>query len=142
VQHIHDNKPPLSLGSSSLWVDLVFWHPNQKDARQLTRYLEEFGLGERSQTVEWLDKFTVRLAMWKGKYWYFLTAEEWQQASQDLIAFIKKTATHYQCSKVEYDTRAFAVGLTKKVPRQRHRVEDLVEAPPAHDHPVWWTLTV
>ncbi|AEJ40984.1 hypothetical protein TPY_2824 [Sulfobacillus acidophilus TPY] len=142
MQHIHDNKPPLSLGSSSLWVDLVFWHPNQKDARQLTRYLEEYGLGERSQTVEWLDKFTVRLAMWKGKYWYFLTAEEWQQASQDLIAFIKKTATHYQCSKVEYDTRAFAVGLTKKVPRQRHRVEDLVEAPPAHDHPVWWTLTV
>jgi hypothetical protein len=142
MQHIHENKPPISLGTSSLWVDLVFWHPNQKDARVLTQYLEEYGLGERSQTVEWLDKFTVRLAMWRGRYWYFLSPEEWQQASQDLMRFIQKTAAHYQCSRVEYDTRAFSVGLAKKVPRQRRRVEDLVNAQPAHDHPVWWVLTL
>ncbi|MCY0879747.1 MAG: hypothetical protein OWU84_12525 [Firmicutes bacterium] len=142
MQHIHDNKPPLSHGSASLWVDLVFWHPNQKDARKLTEFLEEYGLGERSQTVEWLDKFTVRLAMWRGRYWYFLTAEEWQKAGQDLINFIKKTAEYYQCHKVEYDTRAFAVGITKKVPRQRRRVEDLLSEQPAHDHPVWWVFSL
>lgn len=141
MQHIHDNKPPLSHGTASLWVDLVFWHPNEKDARQLTTYLEQYGLGERSQTVEWLDKFTVRLAMWRGRYWYYVTPDEWRDASQDLIHFIKTTADHYQCRKVEYDTRAFTVGLSKKVRRQRQPLEKLADNQPAHDHPEWWMIT-
>ncbi len=142
MQHIHDNKPPLSHGTASLWVDLVFWHPNKKDARQLTAYLEEYGLGERSQTVEWLDKFTVRLAMWRGRYWYFVTEQEWQEAGHDLIQFIRKTAEYYQCKKVEYDTRAFSVGISKKVHKQYHPVEHLLKEQPAHDHPVWWVFPV
>lgn len=142
MQHIHDNKPPLSSGTSSLWVDMVFWRPNQKDARKLTEFLEEYGLGERSQTVEWLDKFTVRLAMWRGKYWYFLSDEEWQQAGRDLVEFIKKTAEYYHCRKVEYDTRAFSVGISKNVRKQRRRVEDLLQQEPAHDHPVWWVFSL
>ncbi len=142
MQHIHDNKPPLSHGTASLWVDLVFWHPNPKDARQLTVFLEEHGLGERSQTVEWLDKFTVRLAMWRGRYWYYLAPEEWQEAGKDLIQFIRKTAEHYHCKKVEYDTRAFSVGVTKNVRRVRRPVEDLVKEQPAHDNPVWWVFSL
>lgn len=142
MQHIHDNKPPLSRGTSSLWVDMVFWKPNQKDARKLTEFLEEYGLGERSQTVEWLDKFTVRLAMWRGKYWYFLSDEEWQQAGRDMVEFIKKTAEYYHCRKVEYDTRAFSVGLSKSVRKERRRVEDLVQQEPAHDKPVWWIFSL
>ncbi len=142
MQHIHDNKPPLSHGTASLWVDLVFWHPNVKDARQLTDFLEEYGLGERSQTVEWLDKFTVRLAMWRGKYWYFLTPEEWEQAGQDLVQFIKRTAYHYHCKKVEYDTRAFSVGLEKRVRKENRQVDQLLKDQPAHDHPVWWVFTL
>jgi hypothetical protein len=142
MQHIHDNKPPLSHGTASLWVDLVFWRPNQKDARKLTEFLEEYGLGERSQTVEWLDKFTVRLAMWRGRYWYFLSEEEWKKAAQDLADFIKKTAEHYHCKKVEYDTRAFSVGLAKKVRRQRARLEQIAGQPPAKDDPVWWTFSL
>ncbi|NMP21762.1 hypothetical protein [Sulfobacillus harzensis] len=142
MQHIHDNKPPLSHGTASLWVDLVFWHPKPKDARQLTAYLEEHGLGERSQTVEWLDKFTVRLAMWRGRYWYYVTPDEWQEAGKDLIAFIKKTALHYHCKKVEYDTRAFSVGITKNVRRTHRPVEALLDEQPAHDHPVWWVFSL
>lgn len=142
MQHIHDDKPPLSHGTASLWVDLVFWRPNQKDARKLTEFLEEYGLGERSQTVEWLDKFTVRLAMWRGRYWYFLTEEEWAEAGLDLAEFIKKTAVHYHCKKVEYDTRAFSVGVSKPVRKERRAIQDLLTAQPAHDHPVWWTLSL
>lgn len=142
MEHIHDNKPPLSQGTASLWVDLVFWHPNLKDARQLTQYLEEFNLGERSQTVEWLDKFTVRLAMWRGRYWYYVTPDEWREAGQDLIHFIRKTAEHYHCRKVEYDTRAFSVGLIKKVRKEHRALEQLLQEPPAHDHPVWWILSL
>lgn len=140
MQHIHDDKPPLSHGTASLWVDLVFWNPNQKDARQLTTYLEEFSLGERSQTVEWLEKFTVRLAMWKGQYWYFLSDEDWKEAGPNLVQFIKKTAEFYHCKKVEYDTRAFTVGLVKKVHKEHHRLEDLLKERPANDHPLWWIL--
>lgn len=140
MQHIHDNKPPLSAGTSSLWVDLVFWHPKDRDAKFLTQCLEEYGLGERSQTVEWLDKITLRLAMWRGRYWYYLSEEEWIEASQDLIASLKKISAHYQPKNIEYDTRAFSVGLSRKVRRTRHALDQLVEAQPAHDHPVWWML--
>lgn len=142
MQNIHDDKPPLSHGTASLWVDLVFWKPNQKDARKLTEFLEEYGLGERSQTVEWLDKITVRLAMWKGRYWYFLSDEEWQEAAPNMIEFIKKTAAYYHCRKVEYDTRAFAVGLIKKVRKEHRSVEQLTTQPPAKDHPVWWIFSL
>lgn len=142
MQHIHENKPPLSTGTASLWIDLVFWRPNKKDATQLADYLEEFHLGERSQTVEWLDKFTVRLAMWRGKYWYFLSEEEWQEAAQDVIQFIKKTAEYYACRKVEYDTRAFGVGLAKKVPKQHRPVEQLAKERPAHNEPVWFIFSL
>lgn len=142
MQHIHDNKPPLSHGTASLWIDLVFWHPKPIDARQLTAFLEEYSLGERSQTVEWLDKFTVRLAMWRGRYWYYLTPEDWQEASQDVIHFIQKTADHYHTKKVEFDTRAFAVGVTKNVRKAHRRLEQLKDAQPAHDLPVWWIFTL
>lgn len=142
MQHIHDDKPPLSHGTASLWVDMVFWKPKPVDARKLTEFLEEYGLGERSQTVEWLDKFTVRLAMWRGRYWYFLSEEEWNQAAQDLIEFVKKTAKYYRCRKVEYDTRAFSVGISKKVRKEHRNVAELVAQPPAKDHPVWWMLSL
>lgn len=142
MQHIHDDKPPLSHGTASLWVDLVFWRPNQKDAVKLTEFLEEYGLGERSQTVEWLDKFTVRLAMWRGRYWYFLSDEDWQKASQDLIEFIKKTAAYYHCRKVEYDTRAFSVGLSKRVRKEHRSVDQLSGRPPAKDNPTWWIFSL
>ncbi len=142
MQHIHDGKPPLSHGTASLWVDMVFWKPKPIDARKLTEFLEEYGLGERSQTVEWLDKFTVRLAMWKGRYWYFLSEDEWSQAANDLIEFVKKAAEYYGCRKVEYDTRAFSVGIAKKVRKEHHSVAQLATQPPAKDHPVWWMLSL
>ncbi|MBX5466463.1 MAG: hypothetical protein K6U14_03065 [Firmicutes bacterium] len=140
MQTIHDNKPPISSGTASLFVDLIFWHPQERDLRPLVVLLEEFHLGERSQTVEWLNKFTLRLSMWRGKYWYFLSEDEWKQAAQDLIGFIRKVAEVYRPKSIEYDTRAFAVGLRKAVRREVHELEQLVQAPPAHDHPVWWVL--
>jgi hypothetical protein len=140
MQTIHDNKPPISLGQASLFVDLIFWHPQEKDLRPLVSLLERYHLGERSQTVEWLNKFTLRLSMWRGRYWYFLSDAEWKEAAQDLIAFIKEVAHLYHPSRIEYDTRAFSLGVRKRVRRELQPVERLVEAPPAHDRPVWWVL--
>lgn len=142
MEYIHDNKPPISRGNSSLFVDMVFWQPAEKDLQPLILYLEETGLGERSQTVEWLTKFTIRLSMWRGKYWYHLTSDEWSQAAHDLIEFVRKVAAFYRPRKIEYDTRAFSVGLAKKVRRSTHPVEDLVQAQPVQSEPVWWYLTV
>jgi hypothetical protein len=142
MEYIHDNKPPLSSGTSSIFVDLVFWHPEQKDTKPLLLYLQTYHLGERSQTVEWLTKFTVRLSMWKGRYFSFLTDEEWKEASQDLIHFIEATQKLYHCKKIEYDTRAFSVGLAKKVKHEVKAVSELNQAIPGKDHPVWWTLKV
>lgn len=142
MQYIHDNKPPISSGASSLFLDMVIWHPTEKDLKPLILFLEESGLGERSQTVEWLTKFTIRLSMWRGKYFYYLTSDEWEEASRDVMGFIRKLAEVYHPKKIEYDTRAFSVGLAKKVRRQTKPVEALVHAQPAKAEPVWWYLTV
>lgn len=142
MQYIHDNKPPVSSGHASLYIDLIFWHPKEKNALALTQFLEKYGLGERSQTVEWLDKFTVRISMWRRKYLYNLSSDEWAKASQDLMAFIRDTATHYAIKKIEYDTRAFSVGLAEKVRREHRPLEALAQVRPAHEHPVWWVLKV
>lgn len=141
MQHIHDNKPPISSGLASLFIDLIIWRPNQKDSGPLVRFLEQTGLGERSQTVEWLNKFTVRLSMWKGKYWYNMSPEEWQSASQDLIKFIQLVKNQYHPKRIEYDTRSFSVGLAKKVRHERKPLSKLADGQPAHDQPVWWTLS-
>ncbi|MDA8195085.1 MAG: hypothetical protein M0Z53_14000 [Thermaerobacter sp.] len=140
MQHIHDNKPAVFGGQDSLYIDLIFWHPNDKNALALTRILESHGLGERSQTVEWLDKITVRVAMWKRHYLPALNPEEWNQASQELAAFIRETAAHYHVTKIEFDTRAFSVGLAKKVRRETHQIEDVANAHPVHNQVAWWIL--
>lgn len=142
MESIHDNKPPISSGAASLFIDMIFWQPQDKDLRPLIYYLEQYHLGERSQTVEWLTKFTLRLAMWNGKYWFFLTPEEWGQASQDLIHFISDTAAYYHPKKIEYDTRSFSVGLAKRVRRETRPLSALAEAAPRTDQPVWWLLKV
>lgn len=138
--HIHDNKPAISSGQASLFVDIIFWHPNEKNALALTRILESHHLGERSQTIEWLNKITVRLSMWQRQYLAHLEADLWPQVNTDLKAFIRETAQHYAVKKVEYDTRAFSVGLAKKVRKQTHRLEDLDTILPDREHPVWWII--
>lgn len=140
MEYIHDNKPPLSSGKASIFVDMVFWHPSERDTRPLVTFLERHQLGERSQTVEWLTKFTVRLAMYRHKYFPDLTAEEWKEAAQDLIGFVNDVAGIYHPKKVEYDTRAFSVGLAQKVPHETKPLASLADALPAHEKPVWWTL--
>lgn len=141
MEYIHDNKPPLSSGNSSIFVDIVVWNPKDKDTRPLVAFLENHGLGERSQTVEWLNKFTIRLSMWKGQYWTFLPEADWSQASQDLIQFIQDMKDHYQPKRIEYDTRAFSVGLAKKVRREKRAIQDLASAPPTKNGPVWWIFS-
>lgn len=141
MEYIHDNKPPISSGTSSLFIDLVFWHPTEKDTKALLLFLENHHLGERSQTVEWLTKFTVRLSMWKGHYFYFLSPEEWKDAVGDVIQFVQEVNQVYRCKKIECDTRAFSVGLAKKVRHEVKPVTDLARVLPSKD-PVWWTLKV
>ncbi len=140
MQYIHDNKPPVPSGNTSLFVDLVFWHPREPDTKALILFLQTYHLGERSQTVEWMHKFTVRLSTWKGRYFYFLTPEQWQEAAADIIQFIEAVDGVYHCKKIEYDTRAFSVGLAQKVRHEAKPVSAIVDAEPVKNHPVWWTL--
>ncbi len=137
---IHDNKPALSSGTGSIFVDLVFWGPKDTQTEPLIAFLEQANLGERSQSVQWLTKITVRLSMWKGHYWTDLPDEEWPQAQQDLKSFIANTMRYYQISKTEYDTRAFSVGLAKKVRRKKVRLSELEIPHPRPDNPVWWVI--
>lgn len=138
--HIHENKPPVSAGTSSMFIDLILWHPNDKDATRLIQFLEDTDLGERSQTVEWLNKITVRLSMWKHKYWHVLTDDEWALASQDISRFVQLVNDTYKPRHIEYDTRSFVVGLQKKVKRQRRPITQMIEGRPGHDNPVWWYI--
>lgn len=140
--HIHEDKPPVSDGAASLFIDLIIWRPEQHETETLIDLLQEHGLGERSQTVDWLDKFTIRLSMWRGRYWSDLSDPEWETASRDLIGFILSVINHYHPKRVEYDTRAFAVGLARKVRRHKRPVRDLAIGRPGHHNPVWWVLTV
>lgn len=138
---LHDEKPSVADGPSSLAVDLIIWHPKDRSEQTLVELLKQYGFGERSQTVVWLDKFTVRLMMWRRKYIFNLTDDEWQAASQDLIDFLKATAAHYRPKAVSYDTRAFSVGLNRSVRHHKMPVTAVLDAKPAQHRPVWWTLT-
>ncbi len=140
METIHDNKPALSTGTGSIFVDLIFWKPRDRHSAPLLTFLEESRLGERSQTVEWLTKFTVRLSMWHGQFWPYLPKDQWPAAQKDLEEFIAKTMKHYQVPRAEYDTRAFNVGLAKKVHRKRIRLAELKLAQPGSDNPVWWVI--
>jgi hypothetical protein len=140
MENIHDDKPALSAGTGSIFVDLVFWKPRDRHSAPLLTFLEETHLGERSQTVEWLTKFTVRLSMWHGQFWPDLPSDQWAAAQKDLQEFISKTMNHYHIPKTEYDTRAFNVGLAKKVPRRRVRLSELNLQKPGRDNPAWWMI--
>ncbi|WP_053960957.1 hypothetical protein [Sulfobacillus thermosulfidooxidans] len=140
MQTIHDNKPALSTGTGSIFVDLIFWHPKDSNAAPLTTFLEQTRLGERSQTVQWLNKITLRLSMWNGYYWSDLPADRWPEAQRDLQTFIAETMRHYQIPKAEYDTRAFSIGLAKKVRRQKIHINQLQLQQPKRDNPVWWVI--
>ncbi|MCY0906914.1 MAG: hypothetical protein C7B44_09270 [Sulfobacillus thermosulfidooxidans] len=141
MQTIHDNKPALSTGTGSIFVDLIFWKPKATDMAPLTAFLQETHLGERSQTVLWLNKITVRLSMWNGTYLADLPTEYWPQAQKDLQTFIAKTMEYYRIPKAEYDTRAFTVGLTRKVHRQKVTISQLTIPQPQSNNPVWWVIT-
>lgn len=141
METIHDNKPALSSGTASIFVDLIFWKPKDTNMAPLTTFLEETHLGERSQTVQWMTKLTVRLSMWNGIYLPELPADRWPEAQKDLQAFIRKTMSHYQIAKAEYDTRAFTVGLARKVHRQKVSIAQLSLAQPLTNNPVWWVIT-
>ncbi len=119
MDELHDEKPPISCGNASLGIDLVFWNPSDRDPKALLLALSDHGLGERSQTVAWLTKFTVRLSMWKGQYLSLLTADQWQQALVDLEQAIRQMQAVYHFRRIEYDTRAFTVGLVHAVHRGR-----------------------
>ncbi len=141
MDYIHDNKPPLSTGTSSIFLDIIIHKPQDKDTRPLLAFLETHNLGERSQTVEWQNEFTLRLSMWRGQYWSFLSDSDWTLACQDIVAFIKEVQDHYRPKHIEYDTRSFSVGLAKKVRREKHPIADIVKAPPAKNEPVWWLIS-
>ncbi len=141
MESIHDNKPPLSRDTSSIFLDMVIWGAKDHDAQALTTFMERHGLGERSQTVVWLKKITVRLSMWRGRYVSLLSESEWQEAGRDIAAFLSDVKEHYRPKTIEYDTRAFSVGLAKKVRRQTHRIEDILSYPPSKSSPIWWTLS-
>ncbi len=141
MEYIHDNKPPISSAASSIFLDMVIWGAKDHDTQALTTFMERHGLGERSQTVVWLKKITVRLSMWRGRYVSLLSEDEWQEAGKDIVAFLSEVKEHYRPKAIEYDTRAFSVGLAKKARRQKHRIEDILSAPPTKSDPIWWTLS-
>lgn len=138
---LHDEKPGVAPHRASLSVDLVVWHPADRDSLSLTRALTAHGFGERSQTVEWLDKFTVRLTMWRRRYIANLTDADWREAGADLVALLKEIRTDYRPRSVVYDTRAFSVGVQKGARRRRVPVDHVVDTPPVDHDPVLWELT-
>lgn len=125
----------------SLYIDLIIWHPRDRGEKALVASLKEHRLGERSQTVVWLDKFTVRLMMWHGQYLSDLTKDAWREASEDIMAFLRDVHTHYQSQRITYDTRAFSVGLHQRTSKRRMPVTAIANAWPGTGTPVWWELT-
>lgn len=140
MSSLHDEKPPVAAQPTSLFVDLIFWKPKDDNPRPLQLFLLDHHLGERSQTVFWMNKITCRLAMWQGQYWYYLPPTDWTTAAKDLEGFLQQMAEHYQCSRIDYDTRAFSVGLHAKARHEHRPLGDILGAQPAHGNPVWWTL--
>lgn len=137
---LHEEKPPISSGSSSLDIDLIFWHPKLKDIKPMQDFLVTNHLGERSQTVVWLTKFTMRLSMWKSQYLHEANLADWHAAMQDLEHFLRQMDGHYHPRRIDYDTRAFTVGLVKKVRYQKRPLSILVSGHIDRQQPVWWNL--
>lgn len=137
---LHAEKPPISSGSSSLDIDLIFWHPKTKDTKPLQYFLELNHLGERAQTVVWLKKFTMRLSMYQGQYLHATNLADWNAAMQAIEHFLRQMDGHYHPRRMEYDTRAFTVGLVKKVRHQKRPLSILINSPMDRDQPVWWNL--
>ncbi len=137
---LHDEKPTVAPQAASLSVDLVVWRPAHSDAVALTRALTAHGFGERSQTVVWLDKFTVRLTMWHHKYFTQLTASDWALAGPDLVEVLRAIWPEYHPKSVVYDTRAFSVGIKTGAKRRRVSVARVASAHPVDSPPVQWEL--
>lgn len=137
---LHSEKPPISSGPSSLDIDLIFWHPKIKDIKPLQYFLELNHLEERAQTVVWLKKFTMRLSMYQGQYLHATNLADWNAAMQAIERFLRQMDGHYHPRRMEYDTRAFTVGLVKKVRHQKRPLSTLISSPMDRDQPVWWNL--
>ena len=137
---LHDEKPTVAPQAASLSVDLVVWRPAHSDAVPLTRALTAHGFGERSQTVVWLDKFTVRLTMWRRRYFTQLTASDWALAGPDLVEVLRTIWTEYHPKSIVYDTRAFSVGVKTGAKRRRVPVDRVASAHPVDSPPVQWEL--
>ena len=141
ILRLHDEKPSVAERSVSLYIDLIIWHPRDRGEKALVASLQEHRLGERSQTVVWLDKFTVRLMMWHGQYLSDLSEEDWRAASEDLVGFLQDVHAHYQPHSITYDTRAYSVGLHRRTAKRRMPVTAVANAWPGKGQPVWWELT-
>jgi hypothetical protein len=137
---LHDEKPPISSGNSGLDIDLIFWNPRNGDPKALLLSLSDHHLGERSQTVAWLNKFTLRLSMWKGEYLSLLTKDQWQQALVDVEKAIRQIDSVYHPRRIEYDTRAFTVGLVQSVRRRNKPLSALSSGTMDRARPIWWLL--
>jgi hypothetical protein len=137
---LHDEKPSVVDRPASLAVDLVIWGPRDRDEQPLIKLLQQYGLGERSQTVVWLDKFTMRLSMWRRRYLAELTEAEWREAAKELAAFLLAVHEHYRPRAIDYDTRAFSVGLHRAAKKQRKPVSAVRDAPLPGSSPVFWEL--
>lgn len=137
---LHDEKPTVAPHTASLSVDLVIWRPAASDAVPLTRILTAHGFGERSQTVVWLDKFTVRLTMWRRKYFTELSEADWATAGPELVAVLRAIWAQYRPKSIVYDTRAFSVGVKMGAKRRRVSVDRVASAPPVDHPPVQWEL--
>jgi|SRR5579875_1570477 len=138
---LHDEKPSVADRPTSYGIDLVIWHPRVREDKPLTDLLTRYQLGERSQTVVWLDKFTVRLTMWRRQYLVKLSDRDWAEAARAIIDFLTEVNAHYRPRAIEYDTRAFTVGLHKAARRRRVPVSRVAEGRPGGDTPVYWVLT-
>jgi hypothetical protein len=135
---LHDEKPPVADRPTSQAVDLVIWRPRDRDEHVLVELLKRHGFGERSQTVVWLDKFTVRLSMWRGRYLALLDADGWHDATAELVKFLEAVQAHYQPRRLELDTRAYTVGVERRSPRRRVPLSAVATLP--HDVPVYWDV--
>ena len=135
---LHDEKPSVAEAPTSQAVDLVIWRPKDRDEHVLVELLKRHGLGERSQTVVWLDKFTVRLSMWRRRYLAVLDEDGWHDATDEIVKFLEAVNAHYHPRRIEVDTRAFTVGLEKRTPKRRMPVAALKGVP--HGSPIHWDL--
>jgi len=138
---LHDEKPSVAPRASSYAIDLVIRKPRVTEDKPLIDLLVQYELGERSQTTVYLDKFTVRLTMWRHQYLAKLSDAEWQEAAQAVIQFLRAVYDHYRPASIEYDTRAFTVGVHKAVRRRRASLTDVPHGRPGAPEPVWWVLT-